>query len=68
LAGHLLPSLGIMGGGVAPALALFNIDDCIQLDLPVSWAYLAMTALYTALFCAGWLSIGLAAFRRQDIP
>jgi hypothetical protein len=68
LLGHLLPSLGLMGAGPAPALALFNIDDCIQLDLPVSGAYLAMTALYTALFCAGWLSIGLAVFRQQDIP
>jgi ABC-type transport system involved in multi-copper enzyme maturation permease subunit len=68
LLGHLLPSVGVMGAGLAPALALFNIDDCIQLDLPVSKAYLAMTALYTALFCAGWLSIGLAVFKHQDIP
>jgi ABC-type transport system involved in multi-copper enzyme maturation permease subunit len=68
LLGHLLPSLGLMGGGITPALAVFNIDDCIQLDLPVSGAYLAMTVLYTACFCAGCLSIGLAVFRRQDIP
>jgi hypothetical protein len=68
LAGHLLPAAGVMGGVLAPALALFNIDDCIQLELPVSAAYLGMTALYTVLFCAGWLCIGLAVFERQDIP
>ncbi|MBA2482771.1 MAG: ABC transporter permease subunit [Planctomycetes bacterium] len=66
--GHLLESAGSLGGVVVPALALFSIDDCIQLEQPVSWAYLGMTALYTALFCAGWLSIGLAFFKRQDIP
>jgi hypothetical protein len=66
--GHLLESAGAMGALVVPGLALFSIDDCIQFGQPVSWGYLAMTALYTALFCAGWLSIGLAFFKRQDIP
>lgn len=68
LAGHLLPAVGVMGALLVPALALFNLDDCIQLDLPLSGAYLAMTALYTACVCAGWLCIGLAVFERQDIP
>ncbi len=66
--GHLLAGAGTMGGLVIPGLALFNIDDCIQLELPISGPYLAMTALYTAWFCAGWLFIGLAVFKRQDIP
>ncbi|MBA3707696.1 MAG: ABC transporter permease [Planctomycetes bacterium] len=66
--GHLLESVGSTGGVLIPALSLFSIDDCIQLGQPVSWAYLGMTALYTALFCAGWLFIGLAVFKRQDIP
>lgn len=68
LAGHILPSVGVMGATAVPALAVFNLDDCIQLDLPVSSGYLAMTALYTACVCAGWLCIGLAVFERQDIP
>lgn len=68
LLGHLLPASGIMGAGPLPALAVFQLDDAIQLSLPVSGAYLAMTGLYTALFCAGWLCIGLAVFERQDIP
>jgi len=68
LAGNLLPACGTMGVLAIPALSVFNIDDCIQLSLPVSGGYLAMTALYTACICAGWLSIGLAVFERQDIP
>ncbi len=68
LVGHLLPAAGWMGAALVPALSVFNLDDCIQLDLPVSGAYLAITGLYTACFCAGWLCIGLAAFERQDIP
>jgi hypothetical protein len=68
IAGHLLAGFGAMGGVVIPALALFNVDDGIQLGLPVSWAYIGITGLYTALFCAGWLLIGLAVFKRQDIP
>jgi hypothetical protein len=68
LVGNLLPACGIMGFLAIPALTVFNIDDCIQLALPISAGYLAMTALYTACICAGWLSIGLAVFERQDIP
>ncbi len=68
LLGHLLPSVGLDGALLVPALAVFNLDDCIQLDLPLSSGYLGMTALYTACVCAGWLCIGLAVFERQDIP
>ena len=54
---------------MVPALALFNIDDAIQLmDQPLGWSYVASTALYTGLFAAGSLLIGLALFERQDIP
>ncbi len=66
--GHLLAGAGLMGVGPVPALALFNLDDVIQFqDHPVSPAYLGMTGLYTALYCAGCLFTGLALFRRQDI-
>lgn len=68
LLGHLLPASGVMGAGPLPALAVFQLDDAIQLALPVSAGYLAMTGLYTVLFCAGWMCIGLAVFERQDIP
>jgi hypothetical protein len=66
--GHLLAGMGMMGYGPLPALTVFNIDDCIQFrDRPVSAAYVLMTGLYTALYCAGCLFSGLALFRRQDI-
>jgi ABC-type transport system involved in multi-copper enzyme maturation permease subunit len=66
--GHLLAGMGFMGAGVIPALALFNLDDCIQLPgHPVSGPYLLLTVLYMALYCAGCLLIGLALFKRQDI-
>jgi len=67
--GHLLAGFGMMGAGVVPALALFNIDDHIQLSgMLLSPLYLAATGLYMALFCAGSLVIGWALFERQDIP
>ena len=67
--GHLLAGMKLTGALVVPALALFNIDDAIQLmDQPLGWAYVASTALYTGLFAAGSLLIGLALFERQDIP
>jgi hypothetical protein len=66
--GHLLSGAHIPGAVVIPGLALFNLDDAIQLVTPVPTAYVAMTVLYTALFCAGWLMLGLALFKHQDIP
>lgn len=67
--GHLLAGLGWMGAGAVPALALFNLDDFIQLPgMQVTWGYATGTMLYTALFCAGSLLVGLALFERQDIP
>jgi hypothetical protein len=68
VAGHLLSAAGIPGALVIPGLALFNLDDAIQLNSPVTSVYVAMTVLYTALFCAGWLMLGLAWFKHQDIP
>jgi hypothetical protein len=68
LFGQIGPAVGIPGAVALPALAVYNLDDCIQLNLPLSNGYLAMTALYTACVCAGWLCIGLAVFQRQDIP
>jgi hypothetical protein len=65
--GHLLLGLGWTGAGPVPALAVFNLDDAIQLGTGVSSAYLALTGLYTALFCAGWLLVGAAILERQDI-
>ncbi|GEM_PF-2177310 len=69
VAGHLLAGFKTMGFLVIPALAAFNIDDVIQLPgQAVSWSYLLIAGLYTVCFCAGCLLLGLAAFRRQDIP
>jgi hypothetical protein len=66
--GHVVANLGVMGLGPLPALALFQIDEVIQFqDRHLSFVYLALTGLYTALACAGWLLSGLALFRRQDI-
>jgi hypothetical protein len=67
--GHLLAGMKLTGALIIPALALFNVDDAIQLagqGLP--WAYIASTALYTVLFATGSLLVGLALFQRQDIP
>lgn len=66
--GHLLSGAGVQGAVLVPGLGLFNVDDAIQLVHPVPTAYVAMTVLYTALFCAGWLMLGLALFKHQDIP
>jgi len=65
---NVLAGAGTMGGLLLPALPLFNLDDSIQLsDHPVSFSYLLLTALYTALYCAGCLLTGLALFKRQDL-
>lgn len=67
--GHLLAGVKLMGAVVIPALALFNVDDAIQLTgQSVSWSYVASAALYTILFSAGSLLVGLSLFQRQDIP
>ena len=67
--GHLLAGIKLMGAVVIPALALFNVDDAIQLvGQPLSWGYVASAALYTILFSTGSLLLGLAMFQRQDIP
>jgi len=66
--GHLLAGMKIMGGVVIPALALFNIDDTIQLPMqPISWQYVGGTVLYALMFAAGSLFLALAVFKRQDI-
>jgi hypothetical protein len=68
VAGHLLAGFGAMGGLAIPALALFNLDDSIQLPgHPVSLGYAGLTVLYSALYCAGCLFLGLALLKRQDI-
>lgn len=66
--GHLLAGFGWAGAVVVPGLALFNLDDAIQLGEGLSWAYVAGTVGYALLFCGGWLCLGLALFERQDIP
>ena len=68
IAGHLLAGFGAMGGLAVPALALFNLDDSIQLPgHPVSLGYAGLTMLYSAMYCAGCLFLGLALLKRQDI-
>lgn len=68
VAANLLAGAGLMGAVGIPALPLFNLDDSIQLPgHPLSLGYVSLTALYTALYCAGCLLIGLALFKRQDI-
>ena len=63
IAGHLIP-----GWGPVPALAAFNADDAIQGTGLALWPwYLPAAGLYSALFGAGCLLTGLAAFQRQDI-
>ena len=65
---HVAAGLGLMGGVALPALALFQVDDSIQLPgHPLSLGYLGLTLLYSAMYCAGCLAIGLALFKRQDI-
>lgn len=65
---NLLAGAGLMGLVVIPALTFFNLDDSIQLPgHPLSLSYLGLTMLYTALYCAGCLLLGLALFKRQDI-
>jgi len=65
---NLLAGAGFLGLLVIPASTLFNLDDSIQLPgHPLSLGYLGLTMLYTALYCAGCLLIGLALFKRQDI-
>ncbi len=67
--GHLLPGLDVMGALAVPALAVFNIDDALQLPgQRLSWTYCGVSCLYALLYCAGCLLIGLAVFKRQDIP
>jgi hypothetical protein len=68
VASHVLAGMGLSGLIVLPALNLFQVDDSIQLpDHPLSIGYLSLTVLYTVLYCAGCLFIGLAMFKRQDI-
>ncbi|GDY11725.1 hypothetical protein LBMAG53_06030 [Planctomycetota bacterium] len=63
VAGHLIP-----GWGPIPALAAFNADDAVQGTGLALWPwYLPAAGLYSALFGAGCLLTGLAAFQRQDI-
>ncbi len=68
VASHVAAGMGMMGLVVLPALALFQVDDSIQLPgHPLSLGYLGLTMLYSAMYCAGCLAIGLALFKRQDI-
>jgi hypothetical protein len=67
--GHLLAGMKLTGALIIPALTVFNIDDAIQLTgQTLSWTYVGSTALYTTLFAAGSLLLGLSLFQRQDIP
>lgn len=67
--GHLLAGMKLMGAVVIPALSIFNVDDAIQLmGQSVSWTYVGSAALYSILFAAGCLLVGLSVFQRQDIP
>lgn len=68
VAGHLLGGAGIGGAVAIPALALFNVDDVIQVPgQRLSATYLTATIAYASCFCAGCLLTGLALFERQDI-
>jgi len=61
--------MGVTGATVIPALALFNVDDSLQLmNQTLSWTYCGLSFIYASLFCAGMLLLGLASFARQDIP
>jgi ABC-type transport system involved in multi-copper enzyme maturation permease subunit len=65
---NLLAGSGLVGLVILPALTFYNLDDSIQLPgHPWSVGYLGLTVLYTALYCAGCLLLGLALFKRQDI-
>jgi len=67
--GHLLPGLGLYGAVIIPALAVFNVDDALQLTTqPLTLGYGLLTVLYAFLCCAGCGLLGLAVFARQDIP
>lgn len=67
--GHLLPGLGLYGAVVVPALAVFNVDDALQLaSQPLTPLYILSTVLYALMCCAGCSLLGMAVFARQDIP
>lgn len=69
LLGHVLAGAGWFGAGVIPALSAFNLDEHIQFaHPPLPGGYVAAAGLYSALFCAGCLAVGVALFQRQDIP
>ena len=68
---HLLAGTGMATtlAGALPALALFNIDESLQFqDLKLNGAYFMLCLGYAALYSLGSLLIGLALFKRQDIP
>jgi ABC-type transport system involved in multi-copper enzyme maturation permease subunit len=65
---HVAAGFGVPGTLVLPSLHVYQVDDSIQLpDHPLSLGYIGLTVLYTALYCAGCLFIGLALFKKQDI-
>ena len=55
--------------GLVPALALFTVDDSLHFeDMRLDVGYFLLCLTYAALYACGALAIGLACFKRQDIP
>jgi ABC-type transport system involved in multi-copper enzyme maturation permease subunit len=68
---HLLAGTGhaTTVAGLIPSLALFNLDDALHFDdMALTPGYFVLCLTYAALYACGALSIGLALFKRQDIP
>lgn len=65
---HLLPQVGMHGALAIPALDLLAADDAAQVEGGLPLAAVGIGLLYAILWCGGVLTMGLAIFRRQDIP
>jgi ABC-type transport system involved in multi-copper enzyme maturation permease subunit len=65
---HVVAGVGVAGTVILPSLHVYQVDDSIQLPgHPLSLEYIGLSVLYTVLYCAGCLFIGLALFKKQDI-
>ncbi|MHC5067364.1 MAG: ABC transporter permease [Planctomycetota bacterium] len=71
VAAHLLAGIGHATNMAAlvPSLPLFAIDEALQFpDATIEPSYFLLCLLYALLYAGGAMCIGLALFKRQDIP
>jgi len=68
---HVLAGTGhaTTAAGLVPALALFSVDDALHFeDMGLSAGYFLLCLTHALLYACGALAIGLACFKRKDIP